>query len=435
MTQILVRRGTAAAWANANPILGYGEPVHERDTGNVRFGDGVTRYLDLPVFVSLDRLEELFAPVGSGGGGSVDPESVRDTVAAMIAAGNHQGISFIYDDAADKLSAIVTAVSPEVIQDAAATLFTHNGHTNMSFTYDDAGNRLVGSVTLPPSMDYEAVQDAAASLFVNNPFADVIVNYDDENNRVTLQISTEVIQDKVASMLAHNNHSGINFVYDDPNNRWVATVTFPPSMSTEVMQDTVAAMFSDAVGSEIHVDYDDPNGLLYLSIPDNTVRDKVSGMLAHGEHEGISFTYDISEKRWIATVGDYGATASKFKGQWDSGYWDNGTYGYQYGDIVVFNGTFYENTAGANTEPPVYFEETPPVQNIDWVRLTPDEKQIREWVGLALFYGTHKGIFFYGDDETDIINAEVYGNPSLLLEEGQDVPEGTPAGTLIFRKV
>jgi hypothetical protein len=39
-----LRRGTAAEWASANPILGGGEPGLETDTGKVKYGDGVNAW-------------------------------------------------------------------------------------------------------------------------------------------------------------------------------------------------------------------------------------------------------------------------------------------------------------------------------------------------------------------------------------------------------
>ena len=39
--QILFRRGTAADWTTANPILGSGEPGFETDTGRLKIGDGI----------------------------------------------------------------------------------------------------------------------------------------------------------------------------------------------------------------------------------------------------------------------------------------------------------------------------------------------------------------------------------------------------------
>lgn len=41
---IKTRRGTAAEWSAANPTLAAGEPGYETDTGNLKIGDGVTKY-------------------------------------------------------------------------------------------------------------------------------------------------------------------------------------------------------------------------------------------------------------------------------------------------------------------------------------------------------------------------------------------------------
>lgn len=45
--KIQFRRGTAADWAEKNPILAPGEPGYESDTNYTKIGDGVTRWLDL----------------------------------------------------------------------------------------------------------------------------------------------------------------------------------------------------------------------------------------------------------------------------------------------------------------------------------------------------------------------------------------------------
>lgn len=53
MTEIVrlqFRKGTAADWTAANPILLLGEPGFETDTGEYKFGDGVTNWVGLPYF-------------------------------------------------------------------------------------------------------------------------------------------------------------------------------------------------------------------------------------------------------------------------------------------------------------------------------------------------------------------------------------------------
>ncbi len=47
-TVIQLRKGTAQQWLTANPILSLGEPGLETDTAFVKYGDGVTAWVDLP---------------------------------------------------------------------------------------------------------------------------------------------------------------------------------------------------------------------------------------------------------------------------------------------------------------------------------------------------------------------------------------------------
>lgn len=45
--QIQLRRGTAAEWVAANPILAQGELAAETDTGKFKIGDGITNWIAL----------------------------------------------------------------------------------------------------------------------------------------------------------------------------------------------------------------------------------------------------------------------------------------------------------------------------------------------------------------------------------------------------
>lgn len=47
-TTFLLRRGTTSAWEAANPILAYGEPGYEKDTGKLKIGDGIHAWNELP---------------------------------------------------------------------------------------------------------------------------------------------------------------------------------------------------------------------------------------------------------------------------------------------------------------------------------------------------------------------------------------------------
>jgi hypothetical protein len=55
-TRMLQRRGTAAEWTAANPVLGAGEIGFETDEGRFKVGDGTNNWADLPYFVNEDGL-------------------------------------------------------------------------------------------------------------------------------------------------------------------------------------------------------------------------------------------------------------------------------------------------------------------------------------------------------------------------------------------
>lgn len=59
MTQIKLRRDTAANFTSKNPVLGVGEPAYETDTKKLKIGDGTTAYTQLEYF-------------SAGGGSSTD---------------------------------------------------------------------------------------------------------------------------------------------------------------------------------------------------------------------------------------------------------------------------------------------------------------------------------------------------------------------------
>lgn len=71
MTQIKLRRDTAANFTSKNPVLGAGEPAYETDTKKLKIGDGTTAYNSLDYFTS-------------GGGG---PTNITATLPLKIVDG------------------------------------------------------------------------------------------------------------------------------------------------------------------------------------------------------------------------------------------------------------------------------------------------------------------------------------------------------------
>lgn len=57
MAQILLKRGTAARWAEVNPVLALGEPGFVYDTNRLKIGDGVTPWNQLPYLEGTSGIE------------------------------------------------------------------------------------------------------------------------------------------------------------------------------------------------------------------------------------------------------------------------------------------------------------------------------------------------------------------------------------------
>lgn len=55
-TRMQQRRGTAAEWTSADPILGSGEIGYETDTNKFKIGDGTTAWSSLTYFTSIDQI-------------------------------------------------------------------------------------------------------------------------------------------------------------------------------------------------------------------------------------------------------------------------------------------------------------------------------------------------------------------------------------------
>jgi len=57
--RIQIRRDSSTNWSNINPVLAEGELGYETDTHKLKVGDGQTHWLDLPYYVTNDKVNEL----------------------------------------------------------------------------------------------------------------------------------------------------------------------------------------------------------------------------------------------------------------------------------------------------------------------------------------------------------------------------------------
>jgi hypothetical protein len=70
VTQIQIRRGTAAQWTSTNPTLASGEQGFETDTGKMKIGNGATAWTSLPYIAADGDITGVTAGTGISGGGT-----------------------------------------------------------------------------------------------------------------------------------------------------------------------------------------------------------------------------------------------------------------------------------------------------------------------------------------------------------------------------
>jgi microcystin-dependent protein len=77
--RLLFRKGTAAQWAAANPVLLNGEPAWETDTGKFKIGNGSTAYASLPFY----DLNENVQPAITGAATTITNENLTPSRALV----------------------------------------------------------------------------------------------------------------------------------------------------------------------------------------------------------------------------------------------------------------------------------------------------------------------------------------------------------------
>lgn len=86
MTTIKQRRGTAAQWTTANPVLAAGEPGVETDTGNHKVGDGTTAWNSLKTTNSATYVPAYVVAAPSGSA-ATDTANIQAAITTAQAVG------------------------------------------------------------------------------------------------------------------------------------------------------------------------------------------------------------------------------------------------------------------------------------------------------------------------------------------------------------
>jgi hypothetical protein len=153
-TKIQVRRGTAAQWTAANPILSQGEVGFETDTGKFKIGvGGTTHWGTLKYFLDSDGIDGAIAASALGttddlSEGAVNKYFTYERVSAALNSGALQNISFTYNSGAQTIDVSVPTVQgttgPQGIQGRQGTTGTQGltgiqGFTGLQGTQGTVG--------------------------------------------------------------------------------------------------------------------------------------------------------------------------------------------------------------------------------------------------------------------------------------------------------
>lgn len=94
VTQIQVRRGTAAQWSAANPTLAAGEWGYESDTNKGKIGNGTTAWNSLSYILGVGDIDGVTAGTGLTGGGTSGTVTLSLSTPVAVANGGTGITSF-----------------------------------------------------------------------------------------------------------------------------------------------------------------------------------------------------------------------------------------------------------------------------------------------------------------------------------------------------
>ena len=150
------RRGTAAQWTSANPILGSGEIGFETDTSKFKIGNGTSTWSNLTYFANinqiLDGAPDLLNTLNELAAAINDDPSFFSTISTELGT-KQDKVTDVSDTEIGYLNGVTSAIQTqinskansadiaELAQDAVATAIAAGTHSNITITYDDSTNK------------------------------------------------------------------------------------------------------------------------------------------------------------------------------------------------------------------------------------------------------------------------------------------------------
>jgi hypothetical protein len=183
-TRMQQRRGTAAQWADANPILNVGEIGYETDTNKFKIGDGTNHWNDLVEFFDSQAVNSVINSV-------LEIEDAPELLNSIRELANALG-----DDPEFLANYATTSYVDGNIANLASFEYVQTSLTNVaSFQYVD--DNLI-NVVYQAGLN-EAIANFASIDYVNNNIAN-LVSYDYLNTELSNVVYQEGLYEAIANL-------------------------------------------------------------------------------------------------------------------------------------------------------------------------------------------------------------------------------------------
>jgi hypothetical protein len=172
-TRMQQRRGTAAQWTSANPVLNAGEIGWESDTNKFKIGDGTNHWANIDYFIDANS--------------TVNPSFGTSIVFEGATADSYETTLQVTDPTADRTITFPDATGTVVLADGSGNV-TVSGNLTVSGTTTTINSTTINATT---GIIFEGLTADAheTTLTVTDPTADRTITFPDATGTVQLRVT------------------------------------------------------------------------------------------------------------------------------------------------------------------------------------------------------------------------------------------------------